>query len=75
MTFEENEKIIKTLPQIVNLVDLYFKFDYPFTMQIPSYIGQLGWQENKLSLLEVFFLWIQKIYNNLINAKLEKKNQ
>ena len=71
--------LIKDLPQKINLVDSFFKFKYPFSMKIPSYIGQVAWQQNSLSLLDTFYLWIQKIYNNITNTKKDEyesiKNQ
>ncbi|MHA1380627.1 MAG: hypothetical protein ACTSRG_19850 [Candidatus Helarchaeota archaeon] len=65
---EEEKELVNALQKSVDLVLLYNQFEYPFSLKISKYIGQIGWHQNKLSLLDIFYLWFQKIYNNLINA-------
>jgi len=72
---EENKGIISELPQKIRLDDYYHKFKYPIPMTVTNFIGQIGWQQNKLSILDVFYLWFQKMYNNILHSEVNQREQ
>jgi len=70
---EKNKEVIENLPNKIKLDEYFYKFSYPIPLKVTYFIGQIGWRDEKLSILDVFYLWFQKIYNSVYYSKDSKR--